>query len=369
MPAWPSAEPGPPAARDGRHPPATGPSGRPGSPVPGVAVVVALAALAWGAATATGLSPLALGVVAGVVAGNVRGVPAAARPGVEFVARLFLRSAIVLMGLRLSLGDLRGLGGAGVAAVVAGAAATFVGVRWLARRLGVSGDLGLLVAAGYAVCGASAIAAVNGVRGADDDDVAFAVGLVTLFGTLSIVVLPALAGAAGLGPVRTGAWAGAAVHDVGQVVAAASGAGPSGLTTAVVVKLCRVMLLAPLVAGLGAADARRRSVDRAGIGGSSPGGATGRAPGMVPGFVVAFIGAVAVRSTGVVPEAAVTTARSVEVALFCTAMVALGTGVRLGRVRATGWRPIALGLAAWLLVGGLALGVAQVVGRSGGFTP
>lgn len=129
-----------------------------------------------------------------------------------------------------------------------GVAVTLVSVWALSRWSGVGADLAVLLASGYAVCGASAIAAVSGVRGADEEDVAFAVAVVTVFGSLSVVVLPLVAGWLGFGAEPPGAWIGASVHDVGQVVAAASTAGPHALAVAVVVKLCRVAMLAPLVA-------------------------------------------------------------------------------------------------------------------------
>ncbi len=326
--------------------------------LPGVALAVllavVLAGVAWVLGRLIGAGPLAAGVAVGAVAGNVGAVPDRARPGLQAVARWCLRAGVVVLGLRLSAGDLQQLGAVAIGAVTAGACATFAGVRWLARRLGVSDDVGLLVASGYSVCGASAIAAVNGVHGADDDDVAVAVGLVTLFGTVSIVALPAAAGVLGLDAAQTGASAGAAVHDVGQVVATSSAAGATGLAVAIVVKLCRVVLLAPLVAGVAAVRARRAR--RAGTPGT-----TVRARTAVPAFVVGFLAAAALRTTGVVPPAALTMARSVEAALLCLGMVALGTGVRVGHLRRLGLRPVALGLAAWGLVAAIGLAVAHVV--------
>ena len=114
----------------------------------------------------------------------------------------------------------------------------------------MSDDLSLLVATGFSICGVSAIAAANGVIDADEDEVAFSVALVTLCGTLAIVTLPPLHGALGLDDEQFGAWVGASVHDVAQVVATSSTAGSVALATAIVVKLTRVMLLAPLIAGI-----------------------------------------------------------------------------------------------------------------------
>ncbi|KOG86582.1 membrane protein, partial [Streptomyces varsoviensis] len=103
---------------------------------------------------------------------------------------------------------------------------------------------------GYSICGASAIGAVSEVTGSDEEDVATSVALVTLCGTLAIAVLPLLHHPLGLDGTQFGRWVGASVHDVGQVVATAQTAGPAALGEAVLVKLMRVALLAPLVAAV-----------------------------------------------------------------------------------------------------------------------
>ena len=166
-----------------------------------------------------------------------------------------LQLGVVLLGLDLVFPDILALGVRALAVVVAVVAITFFGTRWAGRRLGISDDLSLLVATGFSICGVSAIAAANGVIEADEDEVAFAVALVTLCGTLAIVTLPPLQGPLGLDDEQFGAWVGASVHDVAQVVATSSTAGGVALATAIVVKLTRVMLLAPLVAGIAAAAA------------------------------------------------------------------------------------------------------------------
>ena len=264
-------------------------------------------AAAWLVAPALGVTPLVVGVALGAALGNIGRLPQAAAAGIHTASTTFLRAGVILLGLRLSLTDLAGLGGGGVTAVAAGVVATFAGIRWLAKRIGVSPDLGLLLATGYAVCGASAIVAMDGVTGADEEDVAFAVGLVTLYGSLSIVALPAVAGLVGLEPPRFGAWSGAAVHDVGQVVATASSGGSQALATAVVVKLSRVLLLAPLVTAVSLARSR-----------SQPAGAP---PRPLPAFVAGFLAMVVVRTIGIVPPSALATAGQAEGVLLCAAMV------------------------------------------------
>ena len=206
------------------------------------------------------LPPLVLCVALGIVVANLAHVPAAAAPGLRTAAGPVLKLGVVLLGLDLVFPDILALGFKALLVVVAVVAITFFGTRWAGRRLGISDDLSLLVATGFSICGVSAIAAANGVIDADEDEVAFSVALVTLCGTLAIVVLPPLRGPLGLDDEQFGAWVGASVHDVAQVVATSSTAGSIALATAIVVKLTRVMLLAPLIAGIaiGTAAARGR---------------------------------------------------------------------------------------------------------------
>lgn len=320
--------------------------------LPGLAVVGVLAAIAWVASELISwLSPLVAGVAVGALAVNLVAPPAILQPGITFAAKRLLRVGIVVLGLRLSLGDLADLGARGLAVVALVVAATFFGTRWLAARMGVPEKLGMLVATGYSICGASAIAAMDGVIGADEEETAYAITLVTLCGTLSIAVLPLLGGPLGLEGAAFGSWVGGAVHDVGQVVATASTGGADALAAATVVKLTRVVLLAPLVAGVAISYRNRARTVRAGDTADGAAGPTGgKRPPLVPLFVVGFLAMIVVRSLDVLSDSALDAAATVEKVLFTIALVGLGMGVRINKMRQLGGRPLLLGLASWILV-------------------
>jgi uncharacterized integral membrane protein (TIGR00698 family) len=288
------------------------------------------------------LPPLVFCVALGILVANALRVPAAAVPGLGVAAGPVLKLGVVLLGLDLVFPDILALGLKALLVVVAVVAVTFVGTTWAGRRLGISDDLSLLVATGFSICGVSAIAAANGVIEADEDEVAFSVALVTLCGTLAIVLLPPLRHPLGLDDEQFGAWVGASVHDVAQVVATSSTAGAVALATAIVVKLTRVMLLAPLVTGI--AIRRRRGEALAAEHAGAP------RPPLVPPFIVAFVGLVAVASVGIVPDSALDRIDDLRTVLLGMALFALGTRVDIGRLRQIGLRPLALGLASWLLI-------------------
>ncbi|MFJ6620457.1 YeiH family protein [Kitasatospora sp. NPDC091335] len=358
------------AVRTGSLPPLRG-------DVPGLLLAALGVAAALGVhALVPAVPELTAAVLLGMLAAHLPGlrpvVRGIARPGLSTAGKRLMRLGIVLLGLKLSLGDVLGLGWATVAMVLTVVAATFAGTLWLGRRLGLPGDQPLLVATGYSICGASAIGAVSQAAGSEEEDVAASVALVTLCGTLAIAVLPLLQHPLGLGEVEFGRWVGASVHDVGQVVATGQTGGAGALREAVLVKLMRVVLLAPLVAGVAVAVRRRlRAAAMAsavavgvGTGAGAAGGAlgggageksarTGRRPPIVPLFVAGFLAMIALRTTGVLPERALGLAADAQNLLLAAALFGLGSAVHLPTMARTGGRIALLGLGSWVVVAGV----------------
>jgi uncharacterized integral membrane protein (TIGR00698 family) len=330
--------------------------------LPGLAVAAVATALAFAVSSLVpGLGPTTVAVVLGLLVANSGLQRAALAPGTAFASRRLLRTAVVLLGLQLPLGAVLALGWQGLLVVVVTVAVTFAGTLLLGRALGLPPGRSLLVSTGFSICGASAIAAVEPLARARREDVTTAVALVTLCGSLAILVLPPLAGPLGLDPVAFGAWVGASVHDVGQVVATASRV-DGALQTAVVVKLARVALLAPLVAGVGLAARRAaRSASGDDDGGAGDGAGRARVP-LLPLFVVGFLVAVAVRSTGLVPAGLLEAAQLVQTVLLVAALYALGTGIRLRVLARTGGRSLVLGLVSWVLVAAVAYAGVRLLG-------
>jgi uncharacterized integral membrane protein (TIGR00698 family) len=312
---------------------------------PGLVLVALAVAVAFVLGNAVGISPLVAGVVLGVVVANAAFTRVRFAPGTTFAARHLLRAGIVFLGLRLSMDQVRELGVAGAVAVVLVVLTTFIGIQVLARALGLSPELGLLTATGYSICGASAVAAMEPLSGADQEETAYAIGLVTLCGTLSIFALPVVGHVLDLSTKQFGQFAGLAVHDVGQVTATASAYSEESLAPATLVKLSRVILLAPLVAGVGLWKRRTTATDPV----------AGRPP-LVPLFVVGFLGAIALRATDWLSDDALSGARRIEQVLLTAGMFGLGAGVQFSRLRRLGGRPLVLGLVSWGLVAGVALG-------------
>lgn len=283
----------------------------------------------------------------GAVAGNAGATNATTTPGISFAAKRLMRLGVVLLGLRLSAGDIADLGAVTLGIIVVTVFTTFFGAQLVGRRMGLSPGFSLLVGTGFGICGVSAIAAVEGATDAREEEVAAAMGLVTLFGTVAIFTIPPLASALGLDDEQFGTWVGAGVHDTAQVVAAASTGGTAVLTVAVAVKLTRVLMLAPIVAGvnLRRASAQKRSTGVAG---------RGRPP-LLPLFVAGFLTCVAIRTSGVLSDGVLDVAKRAEGLLLAAAMVGLGASVEFRRLRSLGVRPLILGAIAWVGVAGSSL--------------
>jgi uncharacterized integral membrane protein (TIGR00698 family) len=321
--------------------------------VPGLLAVAVATAVAFGVAhLVPALNPSTVAVVLGALAANLGLHRPVLRAGTRVAAHRLLRIAVVLLGLQLGLPQLLHLGAGGLAVVLVTVTVTFTGTRLLGRLLRVSPARSLLVATGFSICGASAVAAMEEVAGGDDDDTGIAVALVTLCGSLAILLLPALRGPLGLDPVAFGSWVGASVHDVGQTVATANRV-PGALTAAVVVKLSRVVLLAPLVAGVALTRGRRGAGDAR----------TAKRPPIVPLFVAGFLAAIALASTGWLPPAALAAAKIAQSVLLTAALVGLGTGIHLPTLRRTGGRALLLGALSWVLVGVVAYAGVRLLGR------
>lgn len=256
------------------------------------------------------LSPLLLALVVGTVVANspVATVPLIAAHG--RATRLLLRLGVAALGLRLPFGDVLAIGPAGLVVIVATVGVTFVGTRAVGLRLGLDEGFVVLLSAGFSICGAAAIAAIEGTVRAREKYVALAVGLVTVYGSAMIVLVPWLSGVIGLTDRQAAIWAGASIHEVAQVVAAGSLIGTSAVALATTVKLGRVVLLAPISAVLAK-------------------GAKGTGAPLVPWFIVAFAGAVALRSTGVLPGSALEVTSVLTTVLLGAGMYGLGLGIRV----------------------------------------
>ncbi len=352
--------------------------------VPGVVIASAAALLAWGIHVLVPAIPLltaavALGIIVAQIPPARREITGSLAPGLSVASKRFMRLGIVLLGLKLSLIDIAHLGWLTIVLVVFIVLLTFAATFWLGKLARLPKHEPLLIATGFSICGASAIGAMSGVVKAKDSESSTPIALVTLCGTLAIAVLPLFWHPLGMSNEQFGHWVGASVHDVGQVVATAQIAGTSALAIAVIIKLTRVLMLAPMVS-IAALAVHRRESRTSSL--ADPGTAAGtadsstadsstgvvvagdakpaRRPAIVPLFVAGFLLAVAIRTFIPLPEAVLSVADTAQTALLAMALFGLGTGVRVRELVSTGWRSLLVGLSSWLLIALLAYGAVLV---------
>jgi uncharacterized integral membrane protein (TIGR00698 family) len=302
--------------------------------VPGLTICCLIAAVSLALQVAVAsplLSPLLVATVAGMGLRLALGPRPHATEGILFTARRVSRVAIVALGAQITLPQIAQLGPRGLLIVSVSLLATFAFTKWLGRVLGVERRLTELIAAGTAICGASAIVAMNVVTSASDEDVAAAIGSVTIAGCVGAIAYPLLFALLPLGPQRYGLWAGSSLHEIAQVVAAAFTIGPAPGAVATTAKLLRVVLLVPMVLGM----SLRRAAPR------SPGD-TAPLPLPVPWFLLGFVAVIAANSFGAIP--APVAGGLHQLALFLLAAALAGTGllVEFDKLAGRGVRPIAL---------------------------
>nr|WP_307281876.1 putative sulfate exporter family transporter [Arthrobacter sp. W4I7] len=338
--------------------------------IPGLATAaVALAAAFLVHRLVPVLPAMTLAVVLGVLAANLPGAgvwtAGRARPGLDFAGKHLMRGGIILLGLKVSIMDVLGLGWLALVLIAGVVAASFGGTYLISRLFRLPPVTSLLVATGFSICGASAIGAMAAIRRIRHVDTVLPVALVTLCGTLAIGVLPLFVHPLQLSPAAFGAWTGASVHDVGQVVATAQTAGTAALGVAVVVKLTRVLLLAP-VAAIAGAHQRFAVRDRAGAGegaaaDAEAGDAEAKLPPVVPLFVLGFIAMVGLRSTGWLTAGWLEAGAALQDILLGAALFGLGSAVRIRTLLLTGGRALLAALASWLLIALLGLAAALLI--------
>ncbi|MFC0582333.1 YeiH family protein [Micrococcoides hystricis] len=310
-----------------------------------VAAVAAAIGLSINAFLPT-VSALLITILLGVIVRNTVGVRESWERGIQIAAKPVLRIGIVLLGLQLALNDVLNLGFGIIALVVAIVAIGVLLSYYVGRLLKLSRTQSLLIASGFSICGAAAVAAADGVIDAEEEEVVTAVALVVIFGTLMIPLVPALAGLLDLDDQQAGILAGGSIHEVAQVVAVGGMIGSGALATAVIVKLARVVLLAPMMAVISILQRRAHQ---------DTGDGSVKRPPLIPLFVLGFIAMMLLRTTGIVPEPVLDVTKIVQTFLLAAAMFGLGCGVKVELLKKVGAAPFVQGIFATVLVLGIAM--------------
>ena len=339
--------------------------------LPGLALALILAiggqylshliGVTWMGLPKSPISAIMMAILLGILIRNTVTLPAIFQPGIRFGLVRILRLGIVLLGIRLSLGEVGAIGLKSLPIIVGTVVAALLIVTYFGRKLGLSGRLGTLIAVGTSICGATAIVATAPAIGARDDEVSYSVACITLFGVIAMLVYPFAAhwffAADGF---ASGLFLGTAVHETAQV----AGSGmvyqqfyddPQALDVATVTKLVRnlsMIIVIPVMSVL----YHRNSTEA----GEAPKWWT-----MIPLFIVGFACMSLVRTIGDMNEQAfgflepeqwkafVTYTKKTAEICLAIAMAAVGLGTSIKELKSIGMKPLAVGLFSALLVGGV----------------
>ena len=320
---------------------------------PGLALTAIIAGVAFALRLIPGvatLSPMILAVLLGVVLHNSVGAPVAAREGVAFSLRAVLRFSIILLGLQITAGQAAELGVGGLATIATALLGTLAFTILMGRALGVPRGLALLIGVGASICGASAVLAAKAATAGDDEDAAYAVACVTVFGTLAMFAYPLAQNFLHLSPRAYGLWAGSSIHEIAQAVAAAFQGGGDAGQLGTIAKLTRVAMMAPVVIALG------EMTELLGLAGE---GERHRPP--FPWFLIGFLALAALNSLVAIPHEIKAPIGVGATFLLSMAMAAMGLHTDLRHIRSRGLRPLALGLLASLFICGASLVMVRVI--------
>ncbi|MDX2016600.1 MAG: putative sulfate exporter family transporter [Planctomycetota bacterium] len=316
-----------------------------------VAVFVLLAAasaLPW----ASPAIALAVGIAVGLAGLSVFGALS------KKVSKQLIQWCVATLGLTVPLGQLWSIAREGLVFSALTMILVFGLGALLARLLRTGRDESILICAGTAVCGGSAIAATGSAIGAASASMAIATGAVFILNAASLYILPPIAHALHLSDVQFGTWAGIAIHDVASVTGAAKGYVAEGgvpgqaLETATVVKLARVLWIVPiaLIAGWWVRRQRAGEGASAGISGGV----------QVPWIVVLFV--LACVLSALVPAVREHT-KEIRFGAglgFQLALFLIGAGITRAAMKAVGWRVLVQALVLWLALAGASLAAAKL---------
>ncbi|ART79431.1 YeiH family protein [Oceanisphaera avium] len=290
------------------------------------------------------ISPLIFAIVLGLIIGNLRPQLTAGswHPGLDFCKKRLLRIGVAFYGINITLQHIADVGTAALVVDVIMLSSTLCLGYWIGHKwFGLDAPTSLLVGAGSAICGAAAVLAAEPVVRAKPQQATLAVGTVVIFGTIAMFLYPIMYPLLGLDQESMGIFTGATIHEVAQVVAAGDAINSEVAQTAVITKLTRVMMLAPVLVLLGHWLSRKQGSDAV------------RPP--QPWFAYGFILIVIINSVLNLPAAWVGVIKHLDIWALTMAMAALGLSTHISELKSVGWKPMALGaiLFIHLMVAGL----------------
>ncbi len=273
---------------------------------------------------------LALGLALGLTFGNPFGKQT------RKTTKWLLQASVVGLGFGMNLYQVIQAGRSGFLYTALGITFALVIGMLLATLLKVERTAGFLIAAGTAICGGSAIAAVGPVAGADEDEMSVALGTVFILNSIALLIFPAIGAAMHLSQSQFGLWAALAIHDTSSVVGAAAKYGAVALAIGTTVKLARALWIVPLTVGTAAVKRSNGSTTKAKI--------------QWPWFIAFFVLAAVLATFAPAGTPAYHALYQAGKIGLTATLFLIGCGVSRSTLRQVGARPLIQGVLLWIVV-------------------
>ncbi len=282
------------------------------------------------------LSAVAVAIVIGLIVRNLVGMPPACQAGNQFAIKKILKFAIILLGVRLSFLDIVKIGGSSLIITICCIITSLVLTHYLTRLFGLPKRLGTLIGVGTCICGNSAIVATAPAINAEEEDVAFAVATITLFGILAILTFPVLGNLLSMTNTAFGTWAGTAINDTSGVVTAGYIFSDESGNVATVIKLIRNLFIAPVIVIISYMYSRQ----------DNDATSTGKVDykKTFPLFVFGFVLMAVLRTLDVFPDSVIFIINKTALYLIVLCIAAVGLGTHFSVMKKIGLKPFYVGL-------------------------
>lgn len=335
------------------------------SELPGILVCLAIAIPSW---LLGKVAPIVGGPVIAILVGMVIAIfwtPGETfKPGVGFVSKKVLQTAVVLLGFGLNLGVVLQTGKQSLPIIICTIATSLIVAYALHKFLHIDSNTCTLIGVGSSICGGSAIAATAPVINADDNDVAQAISVIFFFNVLAALLFPMLGQAIGFDTTSGesfGIFAGTAVNDTSSVTAAAStwdgmwNLGSQTLDKAVTVKLTRTLAIIPITLVLSLMQAKKEGKTKGGF----------KLKNALPMFIIWFICAsifTTICTSLGVPSDMFQPLKELSKFFIIMAMAAIGLNSNIVKLVKSGGKPLLVGASCWVSITAVSLLMQHVMG-------
>lgn len=280
------------------------------------------------------IEKLTIGIIIGILYTSTRGLGQEYRPGVQFSLKKLLKWGIVLLGFKLNFLTVLELGPKMVIMVIILISLVLIFARKLGDVMGLNPKLSTLIGVGSSICGASAIVAMSQVIDAEDDDSVLAVSIISFLGAMGVLAFSSLALVLNMSDVSYGVWSGLSLQGVAHAIAAAFARGEVSGEIGTIIKMTRVMMLAPVSVLLSRQFSENNNINKVGI----------------PGYVLLFLGAAIIGTLGIIPQTVIGILTKCSSYFILMAMISMGLIVDLKQIRENGLMAVLHGVLVFVMI-------------------